>query len=372
VTRNTGRGKPAPRGGSAEAVSLARALSKLGYCSRAEARELILAGRISVSGEVVRDPERRVDVRRAHITADGRTVRAASVVYIMLNKPRGWVTTTSDEHGRSTVYELLPDNVPRLVAVGRLDLESEGLLLFSNDTRWGDRITDPRSHLDKTYHVEVSRLPSEEEVGRMLAGVDAGRGETLSFRAVQPMKGPGRWLEIVIDEGKNRQIRRVLEAVGIDVVTLRRVAVGPLRLADLGPGLWRALTPEEAASLAPGGHGVGEAAQDSGGEAAGAQPGGEEPGGGDAGGKASGDGGAGGAGKGGSRASGRKTGSPGESGRGGGKGGGKGGAGGGRGSGRGGAGGSGRGGGKGKPGGSGRGSSKGSSRGSGRGSGRGQ
>jgi 23S rRNA pseudouridine2605 synthase len=238
--------KQNPSGRTAgEAVSLARALSKLGWCSRAQARPLIEAGRVKVNGEMVRDPERRVDVRRAHITVDGKTVRAATPVYLMLNKPRGWVTTTSDEHGRSNVFELLPDDVPRLVAVGRLDLESEGLLLFSNDTRWADRITDPKTHTDKVYHVELSRLPTDEEMRAMLAGVDAGRGEVLSFRSAQPLKRPGKWLEVVIDEGKNRQIRRVLEAVGIDVVTLRRVAIGPLPLGDLGPGLWRMLTPEE-------------------------------------------------------------------------------------------------------------------------------
>jgi 23S rRNA pseudouridine2605 synthase len=243
------RKRPTQSGSTAEAVSLARALSKLGYCSRAQARPIIAAGRVAVNSEVVRDPERRVDVRRAHITVDGQTVRAAAAVYLMLHKPRGWVTTTSDEHGRSTVYELLPDDVPRLVAVGRLDLESEGLLLFSNDTRWADRITDPKSHLDKTYHVEVSRMPTDGEVQRMLEGVDAGRGEVLGFRSVQPLKRRGHWLEVVIDEGKNRQIRRVLEAVGIEVKTLKRVAVGGLQLGDVRPGMWRTLTPEEAEAL---------------------------------------------------------------------------------------------------------------------------
>jgi 23S rRNA pseudouridine2605 synthase len=167
----------------------------------------------------------------------------------MLNKPRGWVTTTSDERGRYTVYDLLPDDLPRLVAVGRLDLDSEGLLLFSNDTRWADRIADPRTHVEKRYHVELSRMPADEEVARMLEGLDAGRGEVIGLRSLTPVKRRGNWVEIVIDEGRNRQIRRVLDAVGIEVKTLRRVAVGSVALGDLRPGMWRMLTAEEVAAL---------------------------------------------------------------------------------------------------------------------------
>lgn len=241
--------QPQRRQPPADAVSLARALSKLGFCSRAQARPIIEAGRVSVNGELVRDPERRVDVRRAHISVDGASVRAARPVYLMLNKPRGWVTTTSDERGRYTVYDLLPDDLPRLVAVGRLDLDSEGLLLFSNDTRWADRITDPRTHVEKRYHVELSRMPVDEEVARMLEGLDAGRGEVIGFRSLTPVQRRGNWVEIVIDEGRNRQIRRVLDAAGIEVKTLRRVAVGSVALGDLGPGMWRMLTAEEVAAL---------------------------------------------------------------------------------------------------------------------------
>jgi 23S rRNA pseudouridine2605 synthase len=231
---------------ASDAVSLARALSKLGWCSRTQARPLIEAGRVSVDGEVVRDPERRVDVRRARIAVDGTTVRAASQVYLMLNKPRGWVTTTSDEQDRSTVYELLPDGIPRVVAVGRLDLDTEGLLLFTNDTRWADRITEPRAHLDKRYHVQVSQMPDEDAVAAMLEGVDAGRGEVLSLKSVSRLdRRGGIWLEIILDEGRNRQIRRVLEAVGAEVLHLQRVAIGGVQLGDLGPGMWRMLTPDE-------------------------------------------------------------------------------------------------------------------------------
>lgn len=244
--------RPSGKQPRAEAVSLARALSKLGWCSRAEARPLILAGRVAVNGTVVRDPEARVDVRRAHITVNGTSVRAAAQVYLMLHKPRGWVTTTRDEHGRSTVYELLPDNIPRVVAVGRLDLESEGLLLFTNDTRWADHLTDPRSHVDKTYHVQVGRMPTDAELDSMRAGVDAGRGEVLGVKDVQrlPTRKREHWLEVTLDEGKNRQIRRVFEACDVEILTLRRMAIGPVKLGDLGPGLWRLLSPEESAQLA--------------------------------------------------------------------------------------------------------------------------
>ncbi|CAN5644363.1 pseudouridine synthase [soil metagenome] len=247
-----GGGRRGEREGGASDVSLARALSKLGWCSRAQARPLIEAGRVSVNGELVRDPEARVDVRRARIAVDGKTVRASTQIYLMMHKPRGWVTTTSDEHDRSTVYELLPDGMPRVVAVGRLDLDSEGLLLFTNDTRWADRITDPRRHLDKIYHVEVDAVPDDDALAMMRDGVEVGRGEVMRLKDVRIIeRGRNPRLEVVLDEGRNRQVRRVFEAVGLDVQRLRRVAIGPVQLGDLGPGLWRMLTPEERQALTP-------------------------------------------------------------------------------------------------------------------------
>ena len=232
------------------AVSLARALSKLGWCSRTEAQALVSGGRVTVDGRVVRDPSLRVDMRRARIAVDGEAVQARQRVYLMMNKPAGYVTTTSDERGRRTVHELIPDGTPRVNAVGRLDLQSEGLLLFTNDTRWADRILDPATHTDKVYEVRLSRALDRSDLESVIAGVDAGRGEVLSFKAVSPMERGPDWWEIVLDEGRNRQIRRVLESVGYDVIRLIRTAIGSVRLGSLPSGAVRALEAHETRSLA--------------------------------------------------------------------------------------------------------------------------
>jgi 23S rRNA pseudouridine2605 synthase len=232
-----------------DAVSLARALSKLGWCSRAEGERLVRAGRVAVDGRVVTDPAQRVDIRRARITVDGAAVRAGARVYLMMHKPAGYVTTTADERGRATVFDLLPADVPRVNAVGRLDLESEGLLLFKNDTRWADRLLDPASHVDKVYHVQLARAPSASELERALAGVDTGRGGVSGFRAARPLPRRDDWIEVVIDEGKNRQVRRVIEAIGNQVVRLIRTAIGPLTLGGLESGAVRPLTAAEKESL---------------------------------------------------------------------------------------------------------------------------
>ncbi|HSJ29825.1 MAG TPA: pseudouridine synthase [Longimicrobiales bacterium] len=232
-----------------EAVSLARALSKLGWCSRAQALTLVSTGRVTVDGRAVTDPSFRIDMRRARIAVDGEPVRAGERVYLMMHKPAGYVTTTSDERGRPTVHDLLPRDGQRVNAVGRLDLGSEGLLLFTNDTRWADRILDPSSHMDKRYEVELARPLADADVERAIAGVDAGRGEVLGFRAVSRMGRGPQWVEVVLDEGKNRQIRRVLESLGYDVVRLIRTAIGPVELGSLAPGEVRELTAAEKQSL---------------------------------------------------------------------------------------------------------------------------
>lgn len=235
--------------GRAEAVSVARALSKLGWCSRAQAAVLVSAGRVTVDGVVVRDVSFRVDMRRAKLAVDGEPVHAVQRTYLMMHKPPGFVTTTSDELGRHTVFDLLPAGTPHVNAVGRLDLDSEGLLLFSSDTRWADRITDPATHTDKFYDVQLVRPATDAERERMLAGVQAGRGETLAFRSVTACERGPDWITVIIDEGRNRQVRRVLEAVGHEVVRLIRTAIGPVRLGDLPEGAVRPLTAAEKRSL---------------------------------------------------------------------------------------------------------------------------
>ncbi|HET7065841.1 MAG TPA: pseudouridine synthase [Rudaea sp.] len=226
---------------------MARVLSKLGVCSRTQAQAMIRAGRVRVNGRVVLDPEAPTEIRGAGITVDGSAVGDAEKVYVMLNKPRGYVTTASDERGRDTVYSLLQDTGVRWLApVGRLDKASEGLLLFSNDSTWAARLTAPASHLDKTYHVQVDVLPGGDLLQRLQAGVD-DRGEHLGAKLARELRRGDKnaWLEIVLDEGRNRQIRRLLAAFDINVLRLVRVAIGPLALGKLAKGEWRPLTSQE-------------------------------------------------------------------------------------------------------------------------------
>jgi len=245
-----GRGGGRPPARPDARVSLARALSKLGYASRSRSRALVLAGRVSVNGRVVADPELRVDPARDRLAVDGRAVKPVRRLYLALHKPPDVVTTASDERGRATVYALLRPGLPWVGPVGRLDRASEGLLLLTNDSRWADRITSPASHLDKTYHVRIDRLADDALLRAMEAGVRSGDDVLAVKRAAVLRAGEdGSWLEVVLDEGKNRQIRRILEALGVAVVRLVRVAIGPLALGELPAGEHRELTVEEKAAI---------------------------------------------------------------------------------------------------------------------------
>jgi 23S rRNA pseudouridine2605 synthase len=230
---------------------LARVLSKLGVCSRSQAQAMCAAGRVAVNGRVERDPERPTDADSERIAVDGADIRAAARVYVAINKPRGIVVSAADERGRDTVYALLENaGLPWLGPVGRLDKASEGLLLLSNDTAWAAHITEPSGQLDKTYHVQVNGLPDEAALAAMLDGVVDG-GEKLAARSARLLRSGERnaWLEIVLDEGRNRQIRRLLAALGFDVLRLVRVAIGPLALGDLAKGAHRLLSEDEVRSL---------------------------------------------------------------------------------------------------------------------------
>jgi 23S rRNA pseudouridine2605 synthase len=243
---------PRERPSSGARHGLARVISKLGIASRTQAARWIAEGRVSVDGRVARDAQRPTDAASERIALDGAAIGAQQRVYLMLNKPRGVVTTAADEKGRDTVYALLGDaGLPWLAPVGRLDKASEGLLLFSNDSTWSARITAPDAQLDKTYHVQIDCLPDATLLAALRAGVD-DRGEHLALKAVRELRRGEKnaWLEVVLDEGRNRQIRRVLAAFDIGVLRLVRVAIGTLALGDLAKGGWRLLDGAEVASLA--------------------------------------------------------------------------------------------------------------------------
>ena len=232
--------------------ALARALSKLGFASRSQAYELIKQGRVRVNGVVQRDAHQTVALNKDHLLVDDLPVTAQEKIYLMLNKPRGLVTTRSDEKGRPTVYSCLPaDKLTWLAPVGRLDQASEGLLLFTNDTQWAARITAPETHLDKTYHVQVNCIVRPETLRQILLGVKETDGGLLKARQARLLRQGSKncWLEMVLDEGRNRHIRRLLQACGMEVLRLVRVAIGPLALGTLPKGSCRTLTESEVRSL---------------------------------------------------------------------------------------------------------------------------
>jgi 23S rRNA pseudouridine2605 synthase len=232
-------------------TGLARALSKLGFCSRSKARELIGAGRVRVNGRLGGDPDGWVELGTDRIEVDGQAVQGARKVYLMLNKPRGLVTTASDEQGRATVFQCLADgSLPPVSPVGRLDKASEGLLLFTNDTHWAARITDPASRLEKIYHVQIDRVANEQLLDRLRRGVRAD-DDWLCAQRVNLLRSGSRtsWLEFALTEGKNRHIRRMLGAFNAEVLRLVRIAIGPLQLGRLPKGEFRRLSQEEAGML---------------------------------------------------------------------------------------------------------------------------
>ena len=221
-------------------------LSKMGYCSRSQAAILIQAKRVSINGRIVRDPELPVRVPQDQIKVDGSPIEKRQAIYLVMNKPRGSVTTASDEKARATIYALLEPGTPWVGPVGRLDKASEGLLLLTNDSEWAAKITDPETHLRKVYHVQIDRVADADLLAKIKEGCAMG-GTHLRAKGARLLRHGDKnsWLEIVLDEGKNRHIRRLLQALDVQVLRLVRVSIGPLHLGDLKKGAVRMLTAEE-------------------------------------------------------------------------------------------------------------------------------
>jgi 23S rRNA pseudouridine2605 synthase len=208
---------------------------------------MIRAGRVGVDGRIYSDPERPTDSANERIAVDGREIVAAKRTYLAMNKPRGLIVSAADEHDRETIYPLLESaGAPWLAPVGRLDRASEGLLLVTNDPEWAAWITAPSSGIDKTYHVQISGIPSETLFDQLRAGIE-DRGELLAVKSARTLRAGEKnaWLEIVLDEGRNRHIRRLMKALGHDVLRLVRVAIGPIQLGELAKGQWRELSADE-------------------------------------------------------------------------------------------------------------------------------
>jgi 23S rRNA pseudouridine2605 synthase len=230
--------------------TLERVFSKAGWGSRVDARSWIGAGRVQVNGKLVTNPDHWVDMERDRVTLDGKPLHGAAQQYILLYKPKGYLTTWRDPEGRPTVYGLLHDAGTWLSPVGRLDLDTSGLLLMTNDTAFAERLTNPEYKIPKTYQVKTSTLLSDQQIDQLRQGVLLDDGPTRPAE-VQRLRDSAKHtvLEVTITEGRNRQVRRMVEAVGSKVRKLVRTAIGPIRIGDLTIGNWRRLTADELRSL---------------------------------------------------------------------------------------------------------------------------
>lgn len=239
------------RSNGARRIGLARAISKLGYSSRSLASELVRAGRVQLNGNTCRNPEAPTRIGKDRIEIDGDQLEEPKKIYLMLNKPRGIVVTASDEKGRETIYSLLPPDLPWVAPVGRLDKASEGLLLLTNDSEWGANVLDPANHWPKTYHVQVATIANPTLLESIENGVRDETGEMLRAKHAAILRSGAKntWLEIVLEEGKNRQIRRMLAALNIEVLRLVRVSIGAVALGNLTKAKSRELTSQEKNSL---------------------------------------------------------------------------------------------------------------------------
>jgi 23S rRNA pseudouridine2605 synthase len=225
-------------------------LSKTGLGSRTQARSWIHAGRVRVNGRVVEDPDLWVDFKRDKVVFDGKPLHAKERVYLLLYKPSGYITTFSDPDGRPTVYDLIRDVETFVSPVGRLDLDTSGLLILTNDTQFAERLTNPEHKVAKTYLVKCAGIVSDEALDQLRRGVELSDGMTLpaQVRRVRDM-GRNSHIEISITEGRNRQVRRMVEAIESKVLKLVRTRIGPIEIGDLRIGTWRELAAKEIAGF---------------------------------------------------------------------------------------------------------------------------
>lgn len=245
--KHSGAGVAPAKGKAQRNIGLARALSKLGYCSRSRAKVLICSGRVGINGVIRKNVEAPVHIGKDWLEVDGERILESQKIYLMLNKPRSVVTTASDERGRETIYKYLDKKLKWIAPVGRLDKASEGLLLVTNDSEWGARITAPDSRIAKTYHVQVTTKLRDAELHKLETGFTVADGEFLQISSAQTLRHGERnsWVEIVLEEGRNRQIRRMFEQNGVEVLRLIRVAIGDLQLGNLAKGAVRELSAED-------------------------------------------------------------------------------------------------------------------------------
>jgi pseudouridine synthase len=244
--------RPAPRA-QRPLKTLERVLSKAGLGSRTQARKWIAAGRVAVNGKTVQTPDRWIDLERDRVSFDGRPVRASEPVHLLLYKPAGFLTTFKDPEGRPTVYDLLTELEEWVFPVGRLDLDTSGLLLMTNDAQFAERVTNPEYKVPKTYLVKSAARLSDEQLDKLRQGLVLSDGPTKPARVTRLRDSDTRtFFEITITEGRNRQVRRMVEALGSRALKLVRTAIGPLRIGQLPIGKFRRLTPAEVKSLISG------------------------------------------------------------------------------------------------------------------------
>jgi 23S rRNA pseudouridine2605 synthase len=230
--------------------TLERVLSKAGVGSRGEARGWIAAGRVTVNGKVTRDPDQWVDMERDRVRFDDRPLVARERIYLLLYKPTGYLTTYKDPDGRPTVYDLIADVRTFLSPVGRLDLDTSGLLLMTNDNQFAERVTNPNSHVPKTYLVKASTVLTDEQLQQLRNGIELSDGPTRPA-IVKRVRDSAKYthFEVTLTEGRNRQVRRMVEALGARVLKLVRVRIGQVPIGTLPIGKWRMLTRAEVAGL---------------------------------------------------------------------------------------------------------------------------